>query len=716
MGEIFRATYAGMAGFERPCAIKRILPHLSDDEEFIDRLISEAKIAVQLTHGNIVQVYELGRVENDYFIAMEWVDGADLSTLLVKARAKDQRMPLPLAIHVMREVARAVDFAHRKNDADGKPLGIVHRDISPQNVMVSLDGAVKLGDFGIARAGGIARRFATGMGAVLGKRRYMSPEQRRGEVVDPRTDVFALGALLQECITGVAPDPEMPRKPLDTAKYPADLEALVATALAFDPKSRLATAGELVEGLDRMFVRLASQEGAIRDASLELGKFCRLICPPGEKPVAKRSLTDRMKAAMPRLAAPEPREVRDLERDPTVDATGVFVGDVAAVPVDSVDFVLRPTVPKGPPSDGEVTVGTGGPVPRGSGDGEPASTGAGEADEHAVTLVLSKAFAEVAPGARGLVLPQDPQGPDAATVGVARGSAPTVLPMPGPTATATAPVSAPLARGSGTGASSASTTTGPGAAASPAQVAVPSGHVERGAGREPSRAPPVSSEGGSGTGRRARLPAAVPVTGPIDFPAIPLRRAAKIPWGPIAIVVLAAGLTAGVLALRGIGTDRVGAPATPTSNARPTAMALASSAPTDRATPRPTATVAAAIPVATAMTAPTPAQTQKQTPTPRVRPTRVASVPTAPPTPTPGATAGRPAAMATLNIGADPWAFVYLDGKKLEGTTPLYEVRVKAGPHVVIAENPKFGRREQTVTLKADEVKQVIFDFRTPAE
>src|SRR5687768_16599117 len=234
MGEIFRAKYAGLAGFERGCAIKRILPHLSDDPEFVDRLISEAMIAVQLSHASIVQVYELGKIENEYFIAMEWVDGPDLSTLQVRAKAKDILMPLPLAIHVVHEVARALDHAHRKMDAEGKNLQIVHRDISPQNVMLTMDGAVKLGDFGIARAGGIARRFATGMGAVLGKRRYMSPEQRRGENVDARTDVYALGALLFEGVTGNAPDPDGPIPLMSTlAKdVPPDLDALGAKTLA----------------------------------------------------------------------------------------------------------------------------------------------------------------------------------------------------------------------------------------------------------------------------------------------------------------------------------------------------------------------------------------------------------------------------------------------------------------------------------------------------
>ena len=300
MGEIFRAKYAGLAGFERMCAIKRILPHLNDDPEFVDRLISEAMIAVQLSHANIVQIYELGKIESEYFIAMEWVDGPDLSTLQVRAKAKDIAWPLPLAIHVVHEIARAVDHAHRKSDADGKNLQIVHRDISPQNVMLTIDGAVKLGDFGIARAGGIARRFVTGMGAVLSKRRYMSPEQRRGENVDARADIYALGALLYEGVTGGSPDPDGNIPPMSTLAKDVtpELDALAAKALAFDPKDRLATAAELVEGLERVFVRMASVPGAIRDPGPELGRFVRKICPPGEKLPQKRSLTSRIRNAM----------------------------------------------------------------------------------------------------------------------------------------------------------------------------------------------------------------------------------------------------------------------------------------------------------------------------------------------------------------------------------------------------------------------------------
>lgn len=200
MAEIFRAKAPGLGGFEKILAIKRLHPRYSQDAEFIDMLIDEARITAELVHSNIGQIFDLAKVEDHYFIAMEFVDGPDLYRIMKKMRELKRRLPLDAAAHIAMEAAAGLDFAHRKRDRHGNPLNIVHRDVSPQNVLVSFEGEVKLIDFGIAKAA--VRAHETEAGIIKGKFYYMSPEQARGEVLDHRTDVFSLGIVLYEMVTG----------------------------------------------------------------------------------------------------------------------------------------------------------------------------------------------------------------------------------------------------------------------------------------------------------------------------------------------------------------------------------------------------------------------------------------------------------------------------------------------------------------------------------
>jgi serine/threonine protein kinase len=187
-------------GFQKIVAIKRILPHFSDNEDFVTMFIDEAKLAAQLTHPNIVQIFDLGKAGNSYYIAMEYVNGRDLRTLLRKVR--EFRMPFPeqVAAFVVMRVAAALDYAHRKRGFDDKELKLVHRDISPQNVILSTEGSVKLVDFGIAKAASKASH--TVAGALKGKLLYMSPEQATGQPLDNRSDLYSLGLVLFELLTG----------------------------------------------------------------------------------------------------------------------------------------------------------------------------------------------------------------------------------------------------------------------------------------------------------------------------------------------------------------------------------------------------------------------------------------------------------------------------------------------------------------------------------
>ncbi|MBA3819310.1 MAG: serine/threonine protein kinase, partial [Deltaproteobacteria bacterium] len=263
MAEIHLAKTRGIAGFEKYVALKMIHPNFAEDEQFIQMLVDEAKIAVQLTHGNIAQTFDLGRVGDTYYITMEYVDGADLYKILRRSSEQDMDMPLDVCAFIGKEVASALDHAHRKRDNFGKNLGIVHRDVSPQNVLVSYAGEVKLVDFGIAKATMKARQ--TAVGVIKGKYYYMSPEQASGEQIDHRSDIFSAGIVLYELITGqMLYLEEDLQKLLDMARQadiappstlrkgvPPQLERIVMHALARNAADRYQNAGDFANDLER---------------------------------------------------------------------------------------------------------------------------------------------------------------------------------------------------------------------------------------------------------------------------------------------------------------------------------------------------------------------------------------------------------------------------------------------------------------------------------
>ena len=263
MAEIHLAKAAGIAGFEKYVALKMIHPNFAEDEQFIQMLVDEAKIAVQLTHGNIAQTFDLGRVGETYYITMEYVDGADLYKILRRASERDLEMPLDVCAFIGKEVSSALDHAHRKRDHVGKSLGIVHRDVSPQNVLVSYSGEVKLVDFGIAKATMKVRQ--TAVGVIKGKYYYMSPEQAWGDPIDHRSDIFSAGSVLYEMITGqMLYLEEDLHKLLEMARradiappsklrkgVPPQLERIVMHALAKVPGERYQSAGDFATDLER---------------------------------------------------------------------------------------------------------------------------------------------------------------------------------------------------------------------------------------------------------------------------------------------------------------------------------------------------------------------------------------------------------------------------------------------------------------------------------
>jgi len=198
MAEIYLASQTALAGFEKLIVIKRILPNLSREQRFVEMFLDEARIAATLNHPNVVQIFDLGRISGQYFIAMEYLPGESLSTIIRACRRRKIRIPSELAAGMILQAAEGLHHAHTQTARDGTPLGIVHRDVSPQNVFVLYDGGVKVVDFGIAKAE--LRSTKTQTGTLKGKYAYMSPEQISGEELDGRSDVFSLGVVLWECL------------------------------------------------------------------------------------------------------------------------------------------------------------------------------------------------------------------------------------------------------------------------------------------------------------------------------------------------------------------------------------------------------------------------------------------------------------------------------------------------------------------------------------
>jgi serine/threonine-protein kinase len=251
MAEAWRARLVGEAGFTKHVFIKKVLPEYSDDYAFTNMLISEARISATLTHSNIAQVFDFGRHNNEYFLAMEYVEGQSLYSVVERALTqKWNAIPVAPAVFIGAEICRGLHYAHSRKDENGKPLGIVHRDISPENVLLSYEGQVKIIDFGLAKARDI-RNFTTEPGVMKGKYLFFSPEQARGEEVDALTDVWATGVLLYELLCGKLPlqGPEyvvlpklsagqFPRPRELNPRLPEQLEEILMAALAVKKEHR----------------------------------------------------------------------------------------------------------------------------------------------------------------------------------------------------------------------------------------------------------------------------------------------------------------------------------------------------------------------------------------------------------------------------------------------------------------------------------------------
>jgi serine/threonine protein kinase len=257
MGEIFLARLEGVQGFEKLCVIKKILPHLAEDPDFTSRFVNEARTLVKLTHGSIAQVLDMGLHQGEPYLALEYIDGKDLRKIAARGRERNLPLPLTFVLFTMSRVLDALAYAHRKRDDDEKEIGLVHRDMSPQNILISYEGEVKVIDFGLAKS--TLNASKTNPSIILGKFLYMSPEQARHGKVDRRSDLYSVGLCLYELISNKNPfedvpphalmaavaNPQIPHVQQAEPLCPSNIAQIIMKALAVDPAQRFQTAEEL---------------------------------------------------------------------------------------------------------------------------------------------------------------------------------------------------------------------------------------------------------------------------------------------------------------------------------------------------------------------------------------------------------------------------------------------------------------------------------------
>jgi eukaryotic-like serine/threonine-protein kinase len=280
MAEVFRAESAGLEGFKKQVAIKRVLPHLSQKKKFISMFLDEARLSAHLSHSNCVQVFDIGVGDNAYFIVMEFVDGADLKAILEALKKQGRTVAIEEAVFIAIKICEGLSYAHELVDSDGRPFTVVHRDMSPPNVLITKYGEIKIVDFGLAKASSQLEKSEPGI--IKGKFSYLSPEAALGKEVDARADIFAVGTILWEMLSGrrlflgdtdfatVKLVQQAAAPPLSkvNSNVPPSLDEIVAKALARDPAQRFQTARELAIALNNFLFQQGRSVGSFRIAQL----------------------------------------------------------------------------------------------------------------------------------------------------------------------------------------------------------------------------------------------------------------------------------------------------------------------------------------------------------------------------------------------------------------------------------------------------------------
>jgi serine/threonine protein kinase len=382
MAEVFRAKAFGVEGFERIVAVKRILPSIAADTDFITMFIDEAKLAVQLNHANIAQIFDLGKVGDSYFIALEYVHGKDVRALFDRLFELDERALVELPCYVAMRICEGLDYAHHKRDASGRPLELVHRDVSPQNMLISFDGDVKLIDFGIAKAAGKEGR--TRAGILKGKFGYLSPEQVLGAEVDLRSDIFGVGIVLHELLTGQrlfvgdsefstiekVRSAEITPPHLINPDVTEGLSRIVMKALSRNPNKRYQTARELQDDLQR-FLREQEEPFTRRELSAFMCDLFPEHAEDDQEAVGDLRGVDVPSAdatdVTPIVEPAESKAVNDETREIPAEITSRHPATLLGMPVAKASAGGRSAPPPPPPRGG----GGGGTRPPGRGTQPP---------------------------------------------------------------------------------------------------------------------------------------------------------------------------------------------------------------------------------------------------------------------------------------------------------------------------------------------------------
>jgi eukaryotic-like serine/threonine-protein kinase len=374
MGEIYLARLEGAQGFEKLCVIKKILPQLAEDTEFVERFLGEARTLVRLWHGSIAQVLDMGVHEGEAYMALEYVDGKDVRKVVARMRDRSQPVPLSFNLFIMGRVLDALAYAHRKRDEEEQELNLIHRDISPQNILVSYEGEVKLIDFGLAKSRLTAAK--THPSIILGKFLYMSPEQARHQPLDRRSDLYAVGVCLYELLSGKNPFDEVHPNELMSAvaspriaplqevepSLPAAVAQMVMKALAPEPAQRFQTAEEFrtrllaclmeadkeagPESVSRLMRELFAAEYQGERRLLASLKELRVVAEPSvaESPAGATRL-EPVPARLPPAFQPTPRTREDegRVRDEAETRPGVVLDEETrpAVPLEALDAMAR---------------------------------------------------------------------------------------------------------------------------------------------------------------------------------------------------------------------------------------------------------------------------------------------------------------------------------------------------------------------------------------
>ncbi|MCC6999475.1 MAG: protein kinase [Deltaproteobacteria bacterium] len=686
MAEIYKGKLLGPGGFEKVLVIKQVLPALARRREFIELFVQEAKTTVSLSHGNIVPIYELGVIDGTYYTAMEYIDGPTLYELASAVRRAGKVLPVDLAVALVVEVLHGLDYAHRKGNGSGG-VGVVHRDLSPRNVMISREGEVKILDFGIALAG------EGGVGELAGSYAYMSPEQASRQKVDPRSDLFACGTLLWELLAGkLLFARDKPEETLNAVRaavvappssvrpeVPAELDAVVLRALAAQPGARAQSAQELLTPLMRWLYARPEPPGAH-----VLASWVEDSCPRGVTE-ASAPATQVGSARAGAGVSQTPPMAPESAGPPRTPGGGTGEVRTFATHVQLVELLSR--APDA--TDAGVAGGAGG---AGDAQAPKTKTMTGRVPalrEAAGAGPTTKAMTGRTPALRDVPVLEDGvpvamgMGAGADTAKAKKPSTPTPI---GTAAGAGAPDDA---------APSTSPSTSPGASASASASPSPSARTS------PSPSPSTSSPTSAFTGGAAPTP---DVTAPI--PRVEPRRLA-----PLLIVgaIAAAALGAvGVMLLRPARSSgrTPGAPvdAAPLVDTPAIDAAVAGLAVSPDAAP-------SALP-APAPDAATPGARSDAGPPPRRRDAGTSA-------PRPDAETPSPSGSATLTVGANPYGAVTVDGTR-RGETPARNLPLSAGTHrvkVVCPADacPPAGRDFSfSVTLSAGEVATRAVDFTGP--